>query len=57
MEDILKGIFLGWIATTCINFIIFNDRVFSYDLAIELCEKDLPRNQTCLITAIVKEGE
>jgi len=28
-----------------------------YHSAIELCEKDLPRNQQCEITAIVKESE
>jgi hypothetical protein len=28
-----------------------------YHEAIDLCQEDLPRNQTCVITAIVKESE
>ena len=31
--------------------------VAKYKAAIELCEKDLPRNQTCVITAVPKEGK
>lgn len=33
----------------------WQDEIVQSRAAIELCEKELPRNQTCVITAIAKE--
>ena len=57
-----ESLVISAIATLCllIGFTIcharYIDKIMAYDTAIEQCERDLPRSQRCVITA-VPEGE
>lgn len=46
---------LVFLAGAAFSAVLFRDNAMMYQKAIEQCEKDLPRNQYCEITAIVKE--
>jgi len=46
------GIFIGM----AIIFSIWSAQIFAYNDAINLCEKDLPRTEACVITAVPKIG-
>jgi len=49
------GMFLGTLLYNLLLTIIPTSTIYKYDKAIELCEKDLPRSQSCVITAIPKK--
>jgi hypothetical protein len=51
----LIGFITGVLSLTLFLKIIPATIVYKYNKAIELCEKDLPRSQECVITAIPKK--
>jgi len=55
--EFATGIFIGGMALVIAEVLIPSPKEAEYNQAIELCEKDLPRNQVCVITAIPKESE
>lgn len=53
MSQIFFGIFLAAISCIILSCIP-GSKIYEYDKAISKCEKSLPRDQTCVITAIPK---
>ena len=51
MDNVLLGFFIGWVTT----MVIFPPTyVVEYRKTIAQCEKSLPRDQHCVITAVPK---
>jgi len=55
--EFATGIFIGGMSLVIAIVLIPSPKEDKYNQAIELCEKDLPRNQQCVITAVVKESK
>ena len=53
----LVGVFVGVMVFAVAIIAIPGSAIRNYHSAIDLCQEGLPRNQTCVITAIVKESE
>ena len=53
--ELATGVFIGGMAFLIAGLLISSPKETEYNQAIELCEKDLPRNQQCEITAKVKK--
>lgn len=56
MSQIFFGVFLALISCVIISCIP-GSKIYEYDKEISKCEKSLPRDQTCVITAIPKAME
>lgn len=51
MGDFLFGVMIGLLIG--IMLVTTNDaRIKEYDIVVEVCQKDLPRTQTCKIIAV-----
>ncbi len=50
----LGGALIGIMLFTATIMVLPFGALHDYHEAIDLCQEDLPRNQTCVITAVVK---
>lgn len=51
----LAGVFCGLVVFVVLIMTIPAGKIHEYDIAIKLCELELPRNQKCEIMARVKQ--
>jgi len=52
--EISISFMVGFVCYALIISNIPKGKIYYYNMAIESCEKELPRNQQCVITATVK---
>ena len=51
---LLIGWWLGIMTITAINYMVSDSKINQYNAAIKECEKSLPRDQKCVISAVVE---